>query len=205
MQSHYVLTCPGCGAPAADCVRICPYCGTATQFPGLEHEGIDELEDGTIRIGEGAHVVLGPTTERVCPFCGATNASDARHCAHCKAKVVVERLRVSRLVVSGGMLSTGAGAQLEVVGRAQQPIHRAARTGDLELVKSRVTTGSDPDLQDDQGRRPLHYAADGGHVEVARWLISVGADPAARDDQGNTPRDRATNNAFRQLLQLVGA
>lgn len=188
MRVHYVLKCSGCGAPAADCVRICPYCGQSTDFPGLGTASVQELDDGTMHIGEGAHVEVGGLRDRECPFCGAMNEATVKHCGHCGAKVVIEKLRISRLVIEGGKMTIGGGAKLEIVGRRKQPIHDAAAAGDLERVKERVMSGSDPDLQDEKGRRAIHYAAPGGHLEVCQWLVSVGADPASRDESGVTAR-----------------
>ncbi|HJL01938.1 MAG TPA: ankyrin repeat domain-containing protein [Polyangiaceae bacterium LLY-WYZ-15_(1-7)] len=192
MRRHYVLSCPGCGAPAADCVRICPYCGNATGFEGLGlTRGVRKLDDGTVHVGAGAQVEIGASAgggERPCPFCGAPNPADARHCGHCGEKVMIERMRVSRLVVEGGRLTVGKGGRLEVVGRKRQPIHDAAGAGDLAAVRARVEDGDDPDMQDERGGRPLHDAAGAGSVEVVRWLISVGAEPDAKDDAGRTPR-----------------
>jgi len=204
VRTHFVLRCGGCGAPAADCVRLCPYCGKATGFPGLGSEGVTKRDDGTVVVGAGAHVKLGGGEARECPFCGAATGAKDRFCGHCSAKVVVERSRVARLEIVGGRLTIGGGGKLEVVGRKKQPIHEAAAAGDLPKVKARVESGSDPDFPDAEGRRPLHYAAAAGELEVCRWLISVGAEPDAKDDAGRTPRDRATDAAVVDLLTMVG-
>ncbi len=206
MRTHFVLRCGACGAPAADCVRVCPYCGKATGFEAAVGSGVREDAQGRVHI-EGAHVVLGGAEERACPFCGATNVGGAKHCAHCAAKIVIEHLRISQLTISGGSMTIHAGSTLEVVGRRRQPLHDAAHAGDLERVRQRVDTGSDPDLQDERGRRALHFAAEGGHLEVVRWLLSVGADPRQPDDDGATPRDaaeRAGHAAAVQLLDTMG-
>jgi hypothetical protein len=211
MRRHYVLRCTRCGAPAADCVRICPYCGEATDFEGVgSTRGVEKLGDGTVRIGTGARVEVGASADgaaRPCPFCGATNPYDARQCGHCNAKVMIERIRVSRLVIDGGQLTIGAGGGVEVVGRRRQPIHDAAAAGDLAAVRARVEDGDDPDMQDEAGGRPLHDAAAAGSVDVARWLISVGADPTAEDDAGRTPRTVAASaghDALVDALRLAG-
>ena len=111
------------------------------------------------------------------------------------------------LVGSAGLNGIGGGAQVEIVGLRRQPIHEAATAGDLERVQQRVMTGSDPDLQDEQGRRALHYAAAAGHLEVCQWLLSVGADPAGADQRGQTPKGvaaRAGRQDLVDLFEMVG-
>ncbi|HJK96006.1 MAG TPA: ankyrin repeat domain-containing protein [Polyangiaceae bacterium LLY-WYZ-14_1] len=210
MRRHYVLKCQGCGAPAADCVRICPFCRTATGFEALGTTGgVRKMADGGMHVSQGAEVVIGVAPDegatRECPFCGAETAIRKTHCQHCQAKIVIERLRVSRLVIEGGRMVIGGGGKVEVVGRRKGPLHEAAERGDLDAVKERVLDGDDPDQQDEAGRRALHYAAAGGHLAVAEWLLSVGADPEAADQKGKNPRAVADKAGARPVAELLAA
>ncbi|MEM9075265.1 MAG: ankyrin repeat domain-containing protein, partial [Myxococcota bacterium] len=207
MKKHYVLKCSSCGAPAADCVPICPYCGKATGFAELgTARGIERMKGGGFKISGGAHVDIGASDEpRECPFCGAMAEAKARFCGHCNAKIVVERMRIARLVIQGGSMTIGGGGKLEIVGRRKRTLHHAASIGDLDAVKKEVEDGDDPDFQDGDGRRPMHYAAAGGHVEVAKWLVSVGADPDPKDDGGKRPIQAAKDDGMRAFLKMMGA
>ena len=207
MKKHFVLKCSECGAPAADCVSLCPYCGKATGFAelGTAH-GIERMNDGGFKISKGAHVDIGATQKvRECPFCGAAAETKARFCKHCNAKIVIERMRVARLVIEGGSMTIGGGGKLEVVGRRTRKLHQAAAQGDLAAVRAEVDDGDDPDFQDAKGRRPIHYAAQAGQLEVAKWLVSVGADPDAEDDGGTRPIELAKDDSMRSFFQMMGA
>lgn len=207
MKKHFVLKCSSCGAPAADCVALCPYCGKATGFAelGTAH-GIERMKDGGFKISKGAHVDIGASEKtRECPFCGARAETEARFCEHCNAKIVVERMRVARLVIEGGSMTIGSGGRLEVVGRRTRKLHQAAAKGDLASVRKEIEDGDDPDFQDGNGRRPIHHAAAAGQLEVAKWLVSVGADPDPEDDAGKRPIELASDDTMRSFLMMMGA
>ena len=56
------------------------------------------------------------------------------------------------------------------------PIHDAARTGDLEKIKSLVDSGIDPNDITGDNHSPLTVAASGNKLEAIDLLISLGAD-----------------------------
>nr|MDA3874319.1 ankyrin repeat domain-containing protein [Kiritimatiellia bacterium] len=57
-----------------------------------------------------------------------------------------------------------------------QPVHLAARRGDLEAVKREIEKGVDLNARGEKGWPVLICALDQGHVDVARWLIREGAE-----------------------------
>jgi ankyrin repeat protein len=74
------------------------------------------------------------------------------------------------------------------------PIHDAARTGDLAGVQAELNKGVDVNAKNDDGQTPLHNAAIQGHKEIAELLIAKGADVNAKNDiNGGTPLDWATH------------
>ena len=85
------------------------------------------------------------------------------------------------------------------------PIHDAARNGDLAGVQAELDKGVDVDESDDSwpGMTPLHYAADKGHTEVVELLIDKGADVNAKDEWGSTPLHLATYLGEKEIVELL--
>jgi hypothetical protein len=78
------------------------------------------------------------------------------------------------------------------------PIHDAAKNGDLAYVRLELEKGVDVDLKNLKSMQetPLHFAAEGGQKEVAEYLISKGANVNAISSFGHmriptTPLDKA--------------
>ena len=81
------------------------------------------------------------------------------------------------------------------------PIHEAAKYGDLAGVQAELDKGVDVDLKDEGERTPLHHAADVSDIgdwlinkgileektQVAELLIAKGADVTMKDIAGDTP------------------
>ena len=90
-------------------------------------------------------------------------------------------------------LLTLAVTSLLVTTAFADPIHDAAKTGDLAGVQAELDKGVDVDEDDDSSpaMTPLHWAAREGRKEVVELLISKGADVNTKDNYGNTPLDRA--------------
>jgi hypothetical protein len=90
----------------------------------------------------------------------------------------------------------------------ENAIHKAARVGDLALLRAKLQSGANADARDNAGRTPLMDAVAAGQVEAARLLLSAGADVNARTQTGLTPLiEAATHGQFEaaQLLVNEGA
>jgi ankyrin repeat protein len=85
------------------------------------------------------------------------------------------------------------------------PIHDAARNGDLAAVQAELDKGVDVDGGDDSWPEmtPLHYAADEGHTEVVELLIANGADVNAEDEEGWTPFHLAAYWGGKDIVELL--
>jgi Ankyrin repeats (3 copies)/Ankyrin repeat len=66
-------------------------------------------------------------------------------------------------------------------------LHRAARTGNLALLKMRLKQGANPDLRDKDGRTPLMDAVAAGQLGSVRTLLAAGANVNAHASDGRTP------------------
>ena len=64
------------------------------------------------------------------------------------------------------------------------PIHDAAKNGDLAGVQAELDKGVDVNAKSRTATTPLHYAAAYGHEEIAKLLIAKGANVNAKDGIG---------------------
>jgi|ETN07SMinimDraft_1059922.scaffolds.fasta_scaffold40518_2 hypothetical protein len=84
------------------------------------------------------------------------------------------------------------------------PIHDAAKTGDLAGVQAELDKGVDANTKDrGAGVPPLLWAALMGHVEVAELLIANGADLDGTDKYGNTPLHYAAHHGRKETTKLL--
>ena len=81
------------------------------------------------------------------------------------------------------------GADVNLVSRGQTPLATALYQGALEIARTLLELGADPDVRNHGGRTALHYAleAEGDAVAGTRLLLGHGADAAIADDEGRTP------------------
>ncbi len=84
-----------------------------------------------------------------------------------------------------------------------EPLHEAAKEGDLAKAKSLIAEGSDVNMVDENGITPLHFAADRGHIDVVELLISKGADVNAENKTGFTPLHWAAGGDHKDVVELL--
>lgn len=66
------------------------------------------------------------------------------------------------------------------------PLHYAAYTGQLDVVKLLISHGADINQVYNDGIVALHMAANQGHLDIVEFLIDKGADINQRTENGNT-------------------
>src|SRR6478672_3574902 len=90
-----------------------------------------------------------------------------------------------------------AGADLEVDGASA--LHNAARSGDIEAIKTLVKAGVDIKSRDEEGQTCLF----GASTENMNYLIGLGLDPNDRDAKHRTPLFETPESE--QVSVLLGA
>ena len=88
------------------------------------------------------------------------------------------------------------------------PIHDAAKSGDIAGVQAELDKGVDVNAKREGGSTPLHGAAEGGHGEIVELLIVAGADLHARTvpmlgGGGWTPLHSAARQGHREIVELL--
>eukprot|EP00882_Tetradesmus_deserticola_P005938 GHRQ01006253.1.p1 GENE.GHRQ01006253.1~~GHRQ01006253.1.p1 ORF type:complete len:377 (+),score=136.97 GHRQ01006253.1:295-1425(+) len=89
-------------------------------------------------------------------------------------------------------MSCRRGVDLDAAdGNGLRPLHLAAITNRLEIVKLLIDKGANPTKQDDEGDVPLHWAATKGHTEMMEMLMDRGSAVDAGNKGGWTALHRA--------------
>ena len=101
------------------------------------------------------------------------------------------------------LLLTTIAAVLLVGTAFADPIHTAAKKGDLARVQKELDKGVDVNATKKDGTTPLHHAAGGGHKEIAELLINKGADVNAKDDGEATPLLAAAWEGHKEVVELL--
>ena len=85
------------------------------------------------------------------------------------------------------------------------PIHVAARVGDLAGVQAELDKGVDVNVKDRFGFTPLREAAWYGHKEIVELLLDKGVNVNAKDEDGWTPLHFAVTKEIAELFIAEGA
>ena len=84
------------------------------------------------------------------------------------------------------------------------PLIFAAERGHKDVVQLLLTSGSDPNLADEDGVTPLLDAVHDGHFEVAKLLLDYGADPnVANKIDGSVSLMYASRSGHENIVQLL--
>ena len=91
------------------------------------------------------------------------------------------------------------------------PIHDAARKGDLAGVQVELDKGADLNTKVGLGWTPLHFAGEGGYKTIAELLITKGADVNAKLELNepstewdwSTPLHLAVYGGHKEIVELL--
>ncbi len=90
-----------------------------------------------------------------------------------------------------------------------QPVHAAAASRNLDILRAVLEAGSDPNVPQQQGFRPLHEAASSGNREMAELLVKHGANPGLANEAGKSSIDLAGEKGHTELAawlsEMAGA
>ncbi len=87
--------------------------------------------------------------------------------------------------------------------KSDSSIHEAAAAGDINMVKSLLSSGIDVNVKGRQEYTPLHHAAENGHANLVKFLISRGADLEVRNHNGRTPLALAACRGHKGMVELL--
>ena len=83
------------------------------------------------------------------------------------------------------------------------PLMAAVVKGHLEIAKSLVKAGADPNLTDANGATALHYAVMFNNQELATLLIEAGASALMKNNIGQSPLDFAKMHNDKTLNTIL--
>ncbi|CAH3181517.1 unnamed protein product, partial [Porites lobata] len=83
------------------------------------------------------------------------------------------------------------------------PLHKAAVSGQYELVKMLLESGEDVDQRDQFSLTPLHLACWYGQESVVKLLLTYGANVDAEDSFQRTPLQKAERRNHHSIVQLL--
>jgi hypothetical protein len=89
--------------------------------------------------------------------------------------------------------------------RPDAPIIEAVRNGKIEIVRTLLEAGGNPNAASPVGITALRQATSAGQTEIVKLLLNYGADPNTRDRAGITPLMRAGSQEVIALLLDYGA
>ncbi|KAJ1800362.1 phosphate system positive regulatory protein pho81 [Coemansia sp. RSA 2399] len=86
------------------------------------------------------------------------------------------------------LLLLESSAEMTANTQGMHPIHVAARSGNVEILRLLLKYGSPVDAIDkDLGWTPVFYAASEGHADIIQTLLEAGANANVVDEVGHTP------------------
>jgi ankyrin repeat/protein kinase domain-containing protein 1 len=87
--------------------------------------------------------------------------------------------------------------------RGLTPLHVAAWTGNLKMVKRLISEGADLAAETKWGETALHHAAYFGHHEICEALLAAGITPDKTDKLNRSARSIAETKGDAKILKII--
>ena len=82
-------------------------------------------------------------------------------------------------------------------------IHMAAKTGNLEIVRKHLISGTNPNTKNNDNQTPLDLAMLKNHLEIVQELMKYGADVNLKYDTGETPLHLTSHYGLLEIAKLL--
>jgi len=89
------------------------------------------------------------------------------------------------------------------ISRLNIELLRAAKTGNLQMIKDCLRIGANINVQNEWGGTPLYLACQYQHIDSVQQLILSGAKLRIKTSSGRTPFDIAILTENERLLQIL--
>ncbi len=88
--------------------------------------------------------------------------------------------------------------------KKERKLFLAAEDGHVELVRTLLEAGVNPNASSEGGFTALMWAAARGHIDVVQALLGSGAESEIRTRNGKTARDIAVQEGQHNVVALLG-
>lgn len=105
---------------------------------------------------------------------------------------------VRTLIAAGANIHAAATNSFKV-----QAIHAAVASKNIDIVRTVLEAGADPNAAQQQGFRPIHEAGSNGNRALAELLLKYGADATLKGDNGKNAIDLAREKGHTELADWL--
>ncbi|PPS10428.1 hypothetical protein GOBAR_AA10224 [Gossypium barbadense] len=160
----------------------------------------DQIEERMARIKEDPS--LKPILEEI------ESGGPAAMMRYWNDKDVLQKLGEAMGLAVTGDAATSAGNSAadeedEAGNEDESIVHHCASVGDVEGLKTALSSGADKDEEDSEGRTALHFACGYGEVKCTQILLEAGAKVDALDKNKNTALHYAAGYGRKDCVALL--
>ena len=100
------------------------------------------------------------------------------------------------------LIKNGASVNLKSDRDGTTALHNSVSCENYQLSKLLLSSGADPNLQEENGETPLYYACVNDTTNIISLLLAYGADPQIADNDGVKPLDSINSEQLRNAVRL---